>query len=107
VTHEGVEWADERGIHRPKRAAAATEASAAGKPDQPDPQRRLTALQALGGKATRIHGKWSFTKINELTAREKSRPRSDQKTIRRDLVEAAEAEHKEGQKPTRPSMFPT
>ena len=27
VTHEGLEWADERGIHRPKRAAAATEAA--------------------------------------------------------------------------------
>lgn len=75
----------------------------------PDPQRRLAALRALGGNATRMNGNWSFTRINELTANEKAngRKRSDQKTIRRDLEMAAKAEREEGPKPPPPSMFPT
>ena len=77
--------------------------------EAPDPQRRLAALRALGGNATRMNGNWSFTKINELTANEKAnrRKRSDQKTIRRDLEMAAKAEREEGPKPSPPSMFPT
>ena len=110
----GVDWP---GIPAPLLALVS---AAAGTPTEnepvsavgdgtPDPERRLAALRALGGKATRLHGVWNFTKTNQLTANEKAigRPRSDQKTIHDDLVEAAEAERKEGEKPSPQSRFPT
>jgi len=68
------------------------------KPGLADPERRLNALRALGGVAkwTFYRGKqqWRFKKIKELVAQEKAakRPRCDEKTIRRDLAEAAQAE---------------
>ena len=62
-----------------------------------EPERRLKTLEALGGTARwlRHHGgtqKWRFTKIGDLTAQEaaNNHPRSDEKTIRKDLKEAAE-----------------
>jgi hypothetical protein len=63
-----------------------------------DPERRLKALRDLGGDAkwTRYRGQqqWRFKKIKELVAQEKHavKPRSDEKTIRKDLTDAAEAE---------------
>ena len=70
-------------------------------PPQPlsEPERRLKALRDLGGSARwvrrgNISQKWCFTKISELTAQERhaGRARSDMKTIRKDLREAAAAE---------------
>jgi hypothetical protein len=71
----------------------------------PDPQRRLAALRALGGDVKWRRGKWSVTHIVKLENKERdeSRPRASQKTIRADLLEAAEAEAKaarEGAKST-------
>jgi hypothetical protein len=67
-------------------------------PVVPEPQRRLTALRELGGEAKwkRYRGsqQWTFTKIKILVAQEKhaKKLRSDEKTIRKDLTEAAAAE---------------
>ena len=63
-----------------------------------DPERRLIALRELGGTAKwkRRGGvqAWQFTGITELVQQEKAqgRKRHDEKTIREDLREAAEAE---------------
>lgn len=59
-----------------------------------DPERRLARLRALGGTEKYKHGEWKFTGITELVAIEKSegRKRSDEKTIRADLREAADNE---------------
>jgi hypothetical protein len=61
---------------------------------EPDPQRRLARLRALGGSAKFRQGKWRFTKIGELVAEEEraGRKRSDQKTVHGDLCDAADAE---------------
>ena len=67
----------------------------------PDPERRLAALRALGGSAKWKRGRgvqvWQFTGIQKLVAQEKTdgRKRIDEKTIRADLREAAEAENME------------
>lgn len=65
----------------------------------PDPERRLAALRALGGTAKWKRGRdgiqaWQFKGIQKLVAQEKAneRKRSDEKTIRDDLREAAEDE---------------
>ena len=60
----------------------------------PDPERRLARLRELGGNATYKRGEWKITGILALVASEKSqsRKRSDEKTIRADLKEAAENE---------------
>ena len=60
----------------------------------PDPERRLARLREMGGSATSKRGEWKFTRITALVAAERSegRKRSDEKTIRADLKEAAEAE---------------
>lgn len=60
----------------------------------PDPERRLALLRALGGNAIYRRGEWKITGISALVASEKSegRKRSDEKTIRADLKEAAENE---------------
>lgn len=59
-----------------------------------EPARRLKALRDLGGDAKWLKMKWRFTKIKELVGQEKraGKLRSDEKTIRKDLTEAAEAE---------------
>ena len=51
-------------------------------------------LRALGGNAIYRRGEWKITGISALVASEKSegRKRSDEKTIRADLKEAAENE---------------
>lgn len=69
-------------------------ASGADTEQQPDPQRRLARLLAGGGSAKYRHGEWKFTGIAALVVSEKAdrRKRSDEKTIRKDLREAAEAE---------------
>ena len=63
-------------------------------PALPDPVRRLQALRDLGGNAKWLTMKWRFTKIKALVAQEKrtNKSRSDEKTIRKDLTEAADAE---------------
>ena len=60
----------------------------------PDPERRLALLRALGGSAKYARGEWRFTGPGVLVAREKAdcRMRSDEKTIRADLKEAAQVE---------------
>lgn len=59
-----------------------------------DQERRLARLRALGGNARFKRGEWKFKGITELVNREKSEgyKRSDEKTIRNDLREAAENE---------------
>ena len=76
----------------------------------PEPQRRLAALRSLGGEVKRSNGKWAITGIGKLVDQEKANgfERSDEKTIRKDLKEAAEAAKREGPSTTRPaSPFPT
>ena len=60
----------------------------------PDPERRLAALRELGGFAKYKNCEWTFTCIGKLVESEKQngRTRSDVKTIRSDLKEAALAE---------------
>lgn len=60
----------------------------------PDPERRLARLRELGGGATYRRNEWKFTGIAALVAAERNegRKRRDEKTIRADLREAAEAE---------------
>lgn len=60
----------------------------------PDPERRLARLRALGGSATYKRGEWKIIGITYLVESEKSegRKRSDEKTIRADLREAAQNE---------------
>lgn len=78
--------------------AAAVEPEAQQQDTQADPQRRLHALRASGGSATRLNGKWTFKGIDALekAEREAGRKRCSQKTIRADLETAAEAEYREG-----------
>ena len=63
----------------------------------PDPERRLARLRELGGNAKYSRCDWQFAGIGKLVASEKSegRNRNDEKTIRADLREAAQAEHDE------------
>ena len=59
-----------------------------------DPERRLALLRELGGSATHKQGKWHFKGIDALTESEKrhGRKRASEKTIRADLIEAANKE---------------
>ena len=89
-------------IAEPRQTAPATDtvtpapavADSASDSTTPDPERRLARLRELGGNATYKHCEWSITGISALVASEKSggRKRSDEKTIRADLKEAAENE---------------
>jgi hypothetical protein len=74
----------------------------------PDPQRRLARLRQLGGDARWFKSKWETPGIGKLVKLEKGegRERRDQKTIRADLIEAAEAEAMQGKPATPPSLFP-
>ena len=58
------------------------------------PGRRLARLRELRGDAIHKRGEWKITGISALVASEKNegRKRSDEKTIRADLKEAAENE---------------
>ena len=80
----------------PQAEAPAVGVSGGGAVPAPDPERRLARLRALGGNATfsNRRGEWKFTGIKVLVAAEKAegRKRRDEKTIRADLREAAEAE---------------
>lgn len=70
-------------------------ASASAGTDQTlDPERRLARLRALGGSYKYVRGGWKFIGIKELVRSEKDegRKRSDEKTIRADLKDAAQAE---------------
>ncbi|MGS0756129.1 hypothetical protein ACVBEH_16655 [Roseateles sp. GG27B] len=61
-----------------------------------EPKRRLDALRANGGDVKWWRSQWKVTGINALVRQEEGRPRSSHKTIRGDLVEAAETEKREG-----------
>lgn len=82
----------------PQAVPAAEDAPAApcASPAPPDdPARRLARLRELGGSVKRrSNGEWGFTKITRLAAEEKAQghSRSDEKTIRLDLKEAAQNE---------------
>lgn len=78
----------------PQDATPAPVADSASNDATPDPERRLALLRALGGSATYKRGEWRFRGIVALEASEKreGRPRSSQKTIREDLIEAAQNE---------------
>ena len=78
----------------PQAATPAPVADSASNDATPDPERRLTRLRQLGGNVTFRRGEWKCTGITALVAIEKSegRKRSDEKTIRADLKEAAENE---------------
>lgn len=67
---------------------------AGGLTDSSEPERRLARLRSLGGCATYRRGEWKFRGITALVEIEKSeeRNRSDEKTIRDDLREAAQNE---------------
>ena len=96
------EWASDAKLFISKAPAqtAATPApvvavSASG--GSPDPERRLARLRELGGNAKYSRCDWQFAGIGKLVASEKSegRNRNDEKTIRADLREAAQAEQDE------------
>lgn len=78
----------------PQAEATAGGASGGGAVPAPDPERRLARLRAMGGSATYRRNVWQFTGIKALVDAERNegRKRSDEKTIRADLREAAEAE---------------
>lgn len=77
----------------------------------PDPQRRLDRLRKMGGSATyrRQGGAWKFKGISALVNAEAvdAKPRSSEKTIRSDLVAAADAERLTKAEGSSPSPFPT
>jgi len=81
-------------VPEPQDATSAPVAGSASNDATPDPERRLALLRALGGSATYRRNEWKFTGIAALVASEKSegRKRSDEKTIRADLKEAAQNE---------------
>jgi hypothetical protein len=60
----------------------------------PDAERRLSRLRELGGRSTFKNSEWTFKGIAVLVKSEKveQRKRSDEKTIRADLKEAAQSE---------------
>ena len=77
-----------------KPVTEVAESASASNSTTPDPERRLARLRELGGNATYKRGEWKIVGISVLVASEKSesRKRSDEKTIRADLKEAAENE---------------
>ncbi len=58
----------------------------------PDAERRLTLLRHLGGSVKFANYEWKFTGIKKLVQSEVGKPRSSEKTIRADLIEAANQE---------------
>lgn|GEM_PF-6984168 len=90
------------------QAAVAASAPAANHPAPTvsEAARRLLALRALGGTA-KSTGRWGdqacqFTKVKRLAEQEKleNRPRSSEKTVRKDLIEAIKAEKAESRSPS-------
>lgn len=84
-------------ITKPK-AAPIGDVSASDHVDQtPDPERRLARLRTLGGTAKYVRYKWKFMGMAALVAAEKvdNRRRRSEKTIRADLIQAAQAERDE------------
>ena len=75
-------------------ADPATEADSPSTDTTPDSERRLARLRALGGDASLKQGEWRIRGIVALEASEQreGRSRRSQKTIRKDLIEAAESE---------------
>lgn len=74
-----------------------------------EPERRLKRLRALGGSSTYLRGKWSFKHSERLIKleREEGRERASPKTIRTDLISAAEAEKQATREGRAASPFPT
>ena len=75
-------------------APAVVTSTPAGADQTRDPERRLALLRELGGSAKYVRYRWKFSGITALVKREKAdgRKRRDEKTIRSDLKEAAQAE---------------
>lgn len=75
-------------------APAPVVANSASTDATPDPERRLARLRELRGSATYRRNEWKFKGISALVAIEKNegRKRSDEKTIRGDLKQAAQSE---------------
>ncbi len=84
------------------QAEHATDAQA-----EPDPARRLRALRDLGGSVEWFNSEWKIKRIGELERNEKAerRPRSDQKTIRGDLIKAAKDERAETKARQPPALW--
>ena len=84
-------------LKMPAKAPAqdtATPAPGVAASETPDPVRRLNMLRAFGGTVKYKDCDWTFTGIKKLVQSEKKagHKRSDVKTIRKDLKEAAQAE---------------
>ena len=114
INSDVVKWIDERGVmattavtnktedHPTIRTDAntapeqrpATPAPVGAVDPTPDPERRLALLRALGGSSKYARAEWTFKGMAVLVAREKVNgfKRCDEKTIRADLKEAAQAE---------------
>ena len=77
----------------PSPAPVAAE-GASGSMETPDAERRLAQLRALGGTVKCVNYEWKFTGTADLVKREKEdgRKRCSEKTIRADLMKAAQAE---------------
>jgi hypothetical protein len=76
------------------QGAATTAPVVADSDAAPDPERRLSLLRKNGGNIKYIRCDWKITGIAALVASEKAagRKRRSEKTIRADLIEAAQAE---------------
>jgi hypothetical protein len=80
------------------QAASVVAVGASGDVEQtPDAERRLARLRALGGTAKYVRHEWKFTGMADLVESEKAddRKRRSEKTIRADLIQAAQAERDE------------
>lgn len=80
------------------QAAPAVTVGASGDVEQtPDAERRLARLRALGGTAKYVRHEWKFTGMADLVESEKAgdHKRRSEKTIRADLIQAAQAERDE------------
>jgi len=74
-----------------------------------DPQRRLQVLRDIGGSVLFSCGEWKIKGITRIVNREaaEGRKRSNQKTIRIDLKEAAEKERDARRQGSPPTPWPT
>jgi hypothetical protein len=85
-----------------------TSADASRPAEPPEPQRRLARLRALGGDMVRRQYKWRCKGISQLVEAEKNdgHTRTDRKTIKLDLIAAAESERQETREGSRKSAWP-
>ena len=99
VTHEGVEWFDERGIQRPRGTGAASEPAPTDEAPEARDDRRYRELKGAGGDYVEEDGNWHATGprglLAKLCKREKAagRPMSNEKDVRESLKKAAKRAH--------------